>query len=59
MQRALALDEAWELGSLHDFFITWEGGTVLGRRLAATRRREHFERAVALSDGQRVSPYVT
>jgi len=58
MQRALALDEAWELGSLHDFFITWEGGrSSVGGSLE--KAKQHFDRAVALSDGRRASPYVT
>lgn len=58
MQRAIALDEDWELGSLHDFFITWEGGrSSVGGSLE--RAREHFDRARALSAGRRVSPLVT
>jgi hypothetical protein len=58
MQRALALDEAWELGSIHDFFISYEGGRVsIGGSL--TKAREHFERAKQLSQGTRVAPLVT
>jgi predicted anti-sigma-YlaC factor YlaD len=58
MQRAIALDEAWELGSLHDFFVTWEGGrSSIGGSL--DKAKQHFDRALALSHGQRVSPYVT
>ena len=58
MQRALALDEAWELGSLHDFFVTWEGGrSSVGGSLE--KAKQHFDRAVALSAGRRASPYVT
>ena len=58
MQRAIALDEAWEMGSLHDFFVTWEGGrSSIGGSL--DKAKQHFDRAVALSNGQRVSPYVT
>jgi predicted anti-sigma-YlaC factor YlaD len=58
MRRALTLDEAWEMGSIHDFFISWEGGR------AATggsyeKARQHFERAVALSKGHRAAPYVS
>lgn len=58
MRRALALDEAWEKGSLHDFFISWEaahasaGGSV-------EKAREHYARSRALSTGQRVSPLVS
>ncbi|MEW5984042.1 MAG: TRAP transporter TatT component family protein [Acidobacteriota bacterium] len=58
MTRAITLDDTWERGSLHDFFITWEGGrSSVGGSL--DRAREHFDRARALSAGQRVSPLVT
>lgn len=58
MRRALALDEGWEMGSLHDFFITWEGGrSSVGGSL--DKARAHFDRAKALGRGQRVSPLVT
>ena len=58
MRRALALDNTWEKGSLHDFFITWEGGrSSVGGSL--DRAREHFEQAKALAQGRRVSPYVS
>jgi predicted anti-sigma-YlaC factor YlaD len=57
MKRALALDEGFELGSIHDFFISYEadrrsvGGSV-------ERAREHFTRAVALAKGRRAWPYL-
>jgi predicted anti-sigma-YlaC factor YlaD len=58
MQRALALDETWGTGAIHDFFITWEAGRAsVGGSLV--RAREHFERARQLSAGARVSPFVT
>jgi predicted anti-sigma-YlaC factor YlaD len=57
MRRALALDETYERGVLHDFFIAWEGrGAAAGGSFA--RARVHFERAVALSNAQRAWPYV-
>jgi len=58
MRRALALDEAWERGSIHDFFISYEGGRAsVGGSL--TKAREHFERAKQLSQGTRVAPLVS
>jgi predicted anti-sigma-YlaC factor YlaD len=58
MQRAIALDESWEMGSLHDFFITWEGSrSSVGGSIE--KAREHFDRSLALSAGRRVSPLVT
>ncbi len=57
-RRALELDEGWGLGSIHEFFISWEsarssiGGSV-------ERARSHFDRALALSKGRRSFPYLT
>jgi predicted anti-sigma-YlaC factor YlaD len=58
MQRAIALDESWEMGSLHDFFVTWDGGrSSIGGSLESAKR--HFDRSLALSAGRRASPFVT
>jgi predicted anti-sigma-YlaC factor YlaD len=58
MLRALALDEGWEMGGIHDFLISWEGGhSSTGG--SYEKAREHFDRAVALSKGLRASPYVS
>lgn len=57
MRRALALDESWENGSLHEFFIAWEAAQAsTGGSMA--KAREHFARATKLSGGLRLSPYV-
>jgi hypothetical protein len=57
MKRALELDEAFDLGSIHDFFISYEAGRAsVGGSL--TRAREHFDRALALAKGGRVWPYL-
>jgi predicted anti-sigma-YlaC factor YlaD len=58
MRRALALDETWELGSLHDFFISWEAGHAAAGG-SIDKAREHFERAKQLSAGKRISPLVS
>jgi predicted anti-sigma-YlaC factor YlaD len=58
VQRALALDEAWETGSIHDFFISWEGGHASAGG-SYEKARQHFERAIALSKGLRAGPYVS
>jgi predicted anti-sigma-YlaC factor YlaD len=57
MRRALALDEGYDHGALHDFFISWEGrGEAVGGSF--DRARTHLERAEALSGGHRVSALV-
>ncbi|MCX6538909.1 MAG: TRAP transporter TatT component family protein [Acidobacteria bacterium] len=58
MRRALALDETYDLGSLHDFFVSWDAGhATAGGSIKSAR--EHFERANTLAHGQRVSPFVS
>jgi predicted anti-sigma-YlaC factor YlaD len=58
MRRALALDEGYELGSLHDFFISWDAAhATTGSSIKSAR--EHFERAKVLARGQRVSLFVS
>lgn len=58
MRRALALDETYEAGSLHDFFISYEGGRAgMGGTYEAAAK--HYQRARELSKGTRVSPMVS
>ena len=57
LARALELDEDYERGSLHSALITIEAvPPELGG--SPERAREHFERAVELSDGLDVAPFV-
>ena len=57
LDRAIELDEGFERGALHSAFITLESvGEAMGGSYA--RARDHFARAVELSDGQDAGPYV-
>lgn len=58
MRRALALDEGFDHGSIHDFFISFEGGRPAAAGASAAKAREHFDRALALGRGRRAWPYV-
>lgn len=56
-ERALALDEKWSKGALHELFITLDSlPEELGGNRA--RAREHFARAVELQEGLSPGPYV-
>lgn len=57
MKRALALDEGYDHGSVHDFFIAWEsrGPSVGG---SYERARDHLDRGLALASGRRAWPFV-
>jgi len=56
-RRALALDEGYDLGSIHDFFISWEAGrSSIGGSME--KAREHYQRALVLAGGKRAWPYV-
>jgi predicted anti-sigma-YlaC factor YlaD len=55
--RALALDESWNNGAIHELLITLDSlPEALGGNPA--QAREHFARAVALQHGDSPAPYV-
>lgn len=58
MEAALRIDEAWDEGSLHEFFLLYYGALPESMGGSEEKARRHFERAVALSKGKRASPYV-
>jgi tetratricopeptide (TPR) repeat protein len=56
-ERALALDEAWNNGAIHELLMTIESqGALLGG--SEPRAREHFARAVAIQKGRAAGPYL-
>ena len=56
--RALQLDDTWDGGAIHEAMIAVESlPPLLGGSPA--RAKEHFDRAVTLSDGQSAFAYVT
>jgi hypothetical protein len=57
LDRALALDESWNSGALHEFEIVLAGAKPGSVDYAAVQR--HFDRALALSNGKSASLYVT
>lgn len=59
IRRALALDESYEKGALHEFMISFEGGRSEAMGGSLSEARKHYERAVELSSGLKASPYVT
>ncbi|HXK12662.1 MAG TPA: TRAP transporter TatT component family protein [Vicinamibacteria bacterium] len=57
-RRALELDPCWGLGSIHEFFVSWEAGrSSIGG--SVERAREHFEKDLACAQGRRAFPYLT
>ena len=59
MNRALELDEDYNNGALHEFFIAFDGGRSIAMGGSIERARKHFDRAIKLSGGNKVSPYVS
>jgi predicted anti-sigma-YlaC factor YlaD len=58
VDRALALDEAFDNGSIHAFLISYEPARQGAQGDPYERARMHFDRAVSLSDGQLAGPFV-
>ncbi len=59
MRRALALDERYDAGAIHEFFVAFEGGRPEAMGGSIERARHHMEQALALSAGKKISPLVT
>ena len=55
MTRALTLDESFDAGAIHEFFVTYEGSRPGGDFDAA---RAHYQRACELSAGNRASVHL-
>ena len=58
IMRAYEIDETFDNGSLHVFLINYEMSRKSINPDAVDMAREHFERAVELSNGMQVAPYV-
>ena len=57
LDQALTLDETWDRGTLHEFKILW----AAAQRSPSDESilRQHYDRALTLSGGQRASLYVS
>jgi predicted anti-sigma-YlaC factor YlaD len=56
-RRALELEPCFNLGSVHEFFVSWESArSSIGGSLE--KAREHYEADLACAQGRRAFPYV-
>jgi len=58
IDRAYELDPGYDHGVIEQFLISYESARQGAQGDFATRSKTHFERAVALTNGQLASPYV-
>jgi hypothetical protein len=59
MERALALNEAWSEGSIHEYFIAYDATRSEREGGGADRVRAHHDRALQLSMNQKLGPRVS
>ena len=59
IRRAAALDADFDGGTLHSFLIGYEMSRPNASAAAESLAREHFQRAVALSQGHQAAPFVS
>ncbi|HRZ27292.1 MAG TPA: TRAP transporter TatT component family protein, partial [Spirochaetota bacterium] len=59
MKKALELDEKYDNGAIHDFFISFYGALPESMGGSLEKAKIHFERAIELSEGCKASPYVS
>lgn len=59
MEKALALDEAWDEGAIHEFFLTYLATRSAAEGGGPERLRAHRDRALALSMNKKLGPRVS
>jgi predicted anti-sigma-YlaC factor YlaD len=59
MERALALDEAWNEGALHEFFVAYDATRSAAEGGGPERAKAHLDRALALSLNKKLGPRVS
>jgi predicted anti-sigma-YlaC factor YlaD len=59
MERALALDEAWGEGSIHEFFVAYDATRSAAEGGGPERVKAHLDRALALSLNKKLGPRVS
>jgi predicted anti-sigma-YlaC factor YlaD len=59
MERALALDERFGEGAIHEFFISYDATRTAAEGGGGDRVRTHLERALALSMNKKLGPRVS
>jgi predicted anti-sigma-YlaC factor YlaD len=59
MARALALDEAWDEGTLHEFYVAYDASRSAAEGGGPDRARMHLQRALALSKNRKVGAIVS
>ena len=57
--RVLELDDTFDEGSAHDFFISWDGSRSESMGGSEKRAREHFNKAIEINKGRKVSTYLS
>lgn len=59
VERAIALDEKWGEGALHEFFVTYDATRSAAEGGGPERVKAHLERALALSMNKKLGPLVS
>ncbi len=56
LERALELDESWQNGAIHEFFIVFDANRSEADGGGIEKAEKHFQRAMELNKGRSVSP---
>jgi predicted anti-sigma-YlaC factor YlaD len=59
MERAIQLDEGWNEGALHEFFVVYDATRSAAEGGGVDRAKAHLERALALSMNKKLGPRVS
>jgi predicted anti-sigma-YlaC factor YlaD len=59
LEKAMELDESFESGAVHEFFLAYYGALPIAMGGSQEKAKDHFHKALAFSGGKKIGPYVT
>lgn len=59
LEKVLELDESFESGAVHEFFLAYYGALPAAMGGSREKANAHFQKALAFSNGNKIGPYVS
>jgi predicted anti-sigma-YlaC factor YlaD len=59
LEKVLELDEAFESGAVHEFFLAYYGALPVAMGGNHEKARSHFDKALSFSNGNKIGPYIS
>jgi predicted anti-sigma-YlaC factor YlaD len=59
LEKVLELDESFESGAVHEFFLAYYGALPVAMGGNHEKAKSHFDKALSFSNGNKIGPYIS